>query len=354
MNVVFRVDSSSQIGSGHLMRCVTLAQRLKKEKDAHIYFVMRNLEGNLIDIVQEKGFDVFILSRVELDDSLEGYAKWLTVGQEQDAYEVANIFKGIDNIDLLVVDSYAIDITWESIIRPYVKKIMVIDDLANRNHDCDVLLDQNYYKNKDYRYEGLVPKACKLFLGPQYAILREEFYEARKHLKNRDGNIENILVFFGGVDLTNETKKTLEAIIKLDKKDITVNVIVGQNNPHKEDIKKICDKYPYMNYYCQVNNIADFMNEADLAIGAGGTTTWERCFLGLPSIVIAVAENQVVGCDDLSELGIILYGGYYNQIFQNDIVKFLSDFPKTLYRGLVSNMGSVFKGGGIDDVLRYI
>ena len=340
MNVVFRVDSSSQIGSGHLMRCLTLAEKLRKEKDARIYFVMRNLEGNLIDIVQEKGFEVFILNRVELDDSLEGYARWLTVSQERDAYEVANIFKEIENIDLLVVDSYAIDIIWESIIRPYVKRIIVIDDLANRKHDCDMLLDQNYYKNKDYRYEGLVPKACKLFLGPQYAILREEFYKARKHLKSRDGNIKNILVFFGGVDLTNETRKTLEAIIKFDKKDITVNVIVGQSNPHKEDIKKICDKYPYMNYYCQVNNIADFMNQADLAIGAGGTTTWERCFLGLPSIVIAVAENQVEIAEDCNEVGYIKYLGFCKDVTTDDI----SSIIQIMYGIEIVNMNNKILG----------
>ena len=318
MNVVFRVDSSSQIGSGHLMRCITLAQRFRKEKGADVLFVVRNLDGNLINIVEEKGFNVAVLPKVEKDANLQGYEEWLTVSQERDAIESVNILSKI-NVDLLVVDSYAIDIIWERIVRPYVKKIMVIDDLANRKHNCDILLDQNFYQNKETRYNGLVSEGCQLFLGPQYAILREEFYEARKHLKKRNGDVKNILVFFGGVDLTNETQKTLEAILKLNRKDIKVNVIVGQNNPHKNVIIDICDRFEFMHYYCQVNNIAEFMNEADLAIGAGGTTTWERCFLGLPSIVIAVAENQIVGCEDCSNKKLIFYLGTSEYVSVDDI-----------------------------------
>lgn len=337
MKVVFRVDSSSQIGSGHLMRCMTLAQRFVKEKEADVLFVIRELNGNLINLVEDKKFRVAVLQKAEKDENLKGYAEWLTVTQEYDAEETIGAITK-ETVDLLIVDSYAIDITWESIIRPYVKKIMVIDDLANRKHDCDILLDQNFYKNKEVRYDKLVPPNCKLLLGPQYAILREEFYEARKHLKYRDGNIKNILVFFGGVDLTNETKKTLEAIIKLGREDITVNVIIGQGNPHKEEIKKICDRFSYMHYYCQVNNIAEFINEADLAIGAGGTTTWERCFLGLPSIVIAVAENQVEIAKDCDEVGYIKYLGLSNNVIVDDIVYTLKNIDPVVLKIMQQNI----------------
>lgn len=150
--------------------------------------------------------------------------------------------KAIGTPDVLVIDSYAIDIKWESILRLHVKKIMVIDDLANRKHDCDILLDQNEYLNKDKRYEGLVPQNCKLLLGARYAILREEFYKAREKMRLRDGKIKNILVFFGGSDLSNETIKALEAIVLLQRQDIRVNVIVGQSNPNKEAIENFCKK----------------------------------------------------------------------------------------------------------------
>ena len=353
MKVVFRVDSSSQIGSGHLMRCLTLAQRLVKEKNADVLFVMRDLDGNLINLIEDKKYRVVVLTKSKKDENLKGYAEWLTVTQEHDAQETIDVVSQ-EIVDLLIVDSYAIDITWERIIRPYVKKIMVIDDLANRKHDCDILLDQNFYENKDIRYDGLVPVNCKLFLGPQYAILREEFYEVRKRLKKRDGDIRNILVFFGGVDLTNETKKTLEAIIKLGREDININVIVGQGNPHKEEIKRICDGFSYMQYFCQVNNIAEFMNEADLSIGAGGTTIWERCFLGLPSIVIAVAENQIVGCKDLDEYGAIFYIGTYYDTDVTDIGNVLRN--KTIFsmENIISKCNSLFLDGDFYDINRCL
>lgn len=309
MEVVFRVDSSVQIGSGHLMRCLTLADRLKKEYNANIAFVMRELNGNLINLVIQKKFQIFRLPQVTSDNKLTGYAKWLTVTQEQDAADTIACIKNIEKVDLLVVDSYAIDVTWETLLRSYVKKIMVIDDLADRNHDCDILLDQNLYFDNVARYHGLVPKACKLLLGPQHAILREEFYEARKNMRLRSGKINNILVFFGGSDPTNETMKALQAISGLNRKDIVVNVIVGQSNPNKKEIEAFCNLHDNMKFFCQINNIAEFMNAADLAIGAGGSVTWERCFLGLPAIVIAIAENQIELSENCARKGIIVFMG---------------------------------------------
>lgn len=326
MKIVFRVDSSTQIGSGHLMRCLTLAERKRKKYQADVIFIMRDLEGNLIDLVEKKGFKSIILPQSNIVYNLNDYEKWLTVPQNVDAEEVKKILQVIGQVDLLVVDSYAIDIKWETIARPFVKQIMVIDDLANRKHDCDVLLDQNFYLDKESRYNDLVPIYCKLYLGPEYALLREEFYEVKKNLRKRDGNIKNILVFFGGSDITNETMKALKAIIMLDRKDITVNVIVGQSNQHKDMIASFCNKYDYMNYYCQVNNIAELMNEADLSIGAGGSSTWERLFLELPSIVISVADNQVNICKNINNNDLVYYIGHYSDVFEEDICSTMKYF----------------------------
>lgn len=205
---------------------------------------MRLLEGNLIELVKSKGFTVFTLPKAPLNDELKGYAKWLTVTQMQDAEETNAVISKLPAIDLLVVDSYAIDYEWESMLHPYVKQIMVIDDLANRKHDCEILLDQNFYLNKEERYNGLVPEDCKLYLGPKFALLREEFYITKEHLRKRNGSINNILVFFGGSDLTNETEKAIKAIKSLNKPDIKVNVVVGFSNKHKEIIKKQCRSHP--------------------------------------------------------------------------------------------------------------
>lgn len=310
MKVVFRVDSSTQIGSGHLMRCLTLAGQLYKEKKADILFLSRDLPGNLTKLVQEQGYRLSLLPRAEADEFLTGYDSWLTVTQDEDAKECIEVLHQEMPIEMLVVDSYAIDENWERQIRPFVRKIMVIDDLANRKHECDILLDQNFYLDKDTRYQGLVPEPCQLMLGPQHALLREEFYEARKHLRKRNGRIQNILVFYGGSDLTNETMKTLKAIVRIDGCDrLIVNVIVGASNPYRDEVKDFCQQYEFLHYYCQVDNIAEFMGEADLSLGAGGTTTWERCFLGLPTIVTAVAENQLKICEDCAKADYIVYLG---------------------------------------------
>jgi len=315
-HIVFRVDSSTQIGTGHLMRCLTLADALKNI--AMITFISRDLQGNLNHLIKAKGHCLLQLPRGEQVDGLLGYEQWLTVPIKLDADQTKKLL-GVKFPDYIIIDHYAIDESWELMLRSYAKKIMVIDDLANRKHHCDILLDQNYYCDMDNRYTGLVPDGCKLLLGPQYVLLREEFYKARNKIRHRDGVIKNILVFFGGSDLTNETMKVLKAIEKLQSEDIAVNVVVGERNLYKKNVELFCQQHENIYYYCQVNNMADLMNQADLAIGAGGTTIWERLFLGLPTIVIAIAENQVKICEDCDRAGFIKYLGQSSNIIVEDI-----------------------------------
>ena len=334
MKLAIRSDASTDIGSGHVMRCLTLAKRLNKEQEADIVFVMRDLPGNLINLVEREGFQVFVLPRAEQNISLCGYEQWLTVPVVQDAQETLEMLqRHFHTIDRLVVDSYALDYRWEQVLRVIAKQIMVIDDLANRKHDCDILLDQNFYRHKDHRYDGLVPKHCQLLLGPEHALLRDEFYEVKKHIRKRDGKIRKILVFYGGSDLTNETSKAIAALLSVHEKvqnnacteysniqsDFIVDVIVGVSNPHRQEIEMLCNQYDYINYYCQVSNMAEFMNEADLMLGAGGSTTWERLYLQLPAIVTAIADNQVEICRDCAEAGMIDFLGLARDVSVEDI-----------------------------------
>lgn len=329
--IVFRADASRLIGSGHVMRCLTLAQRLRKEQNAKVIFIMRKLLGNLIDVVRKQSFAVLVLPPADEDYKLDDYGLWLTVPMEVDAQQTIEILQhylqehDCDVADRLIVDSYALDEQWERMLRPYCKEIIVIDDLANRRHDCDILLDQNFYLNKDVRYVGLVPEHCKMLLGPEHALLREEFYEAKKHLRKRDGNIKNILVFYGGSDLTNETEKAIKALVQLHNEgySFTADVITGVSNSCREKIEKICSKYHFLHYYCQVSNMAEFMNKADLMLGAGGSTTWERLYMELPALVTAVAENQIQGCRDCSQTGIIEYLGINEDVSVDTILEAL-------------------------------
>ena len=331
MMAVIRADASTSIGSGHVMRCLTLAYRLKKEKNAKVVFVMRVLPGNLIGVVEKQGFEVLKLLPANQKYSLNGYGLWLTVPMEVDAQQTIEVLQhylqehSCDSVDRLIVDSYALDEQWEQVLHPYCNEIMVIDDLANRRHDCDILLDQNFYLNKDIRYVGLVPEHCKMLLGPEHALLREEFYEAKKHLRKRDGTIKNILVFYGGSDLTNETEKAIKALVQLHDEgySFTADVITGVSNFRREKIEKICSKYHFLHYYCQVSNMAEFMNKADLMLGAGGSTTWERLYMELPALVTAVAENQIQGCRDCSQAGLIDYLGESEKVTVDVIVNAL-------------------------------
>jgi len=313
VKVFIRADASVLLGSGHIMRCMTLAGELQAE-GALVSFICRDLPGNLCSLVENKGYTVHRLPysglpaedkpKQDIDARLGG------VSPAADADQTMAVLERAGGADWLIVDHYALDSRWESKMRRYVKGIMVVDDLADRPHDCDLLLDQNLYKNMKTRYDGLVPARCRKLLGPGYALLRPEFREARKNLRRRDGEVRRILVFFGGTDPGNETAKALEAIRLLGRPDIAVDVVVGGQNPHRAEIKRICSGTPAANFHCQAENMADLMSGADLAVGAGGTATWERCFLGLPAIVVVVAQNQQETVDAANSAGVLFHLGW--------------------------------------------
>ncbi len=316
MHVFIRVDSSLLIGSGHVMRCLTLAEDLRA-KGADVFFICRDHPGNLCDLIGKKGFTCHLLPRPSHAPAINAgdYSTWIGNGWETDAAETEEIINSYPgDIRLLVIDHYGIDYRWEQMLRPFVDRIFVIDDLANRKHDCDFLLDQNLYEDMHTRYNGLVPAACCLFLGPAYALIRSEFRQAKARMKKRDGQIRRILIFFGGGDPTDETAKALEALEILGRPDIVTDVVVGINNNNRGSIEDRCRKMKNVNFYCQTENMAELMAEADLAIGAGGTTTWERCYMELPALVITIAENQNEVAEYLNCLGIIKWLGFKTDV----------------------------------------
>jgi len=314
MRIAIRVDASGQIGIGHFMRCLSLADALK-QKGVGIRFVSRNMPEHLRDMLVAKGYELMLLNSIP-SDGVAGtlpHSSWLSSNQAQDATDTIQVLSD-QTWDWMIVDHYALDTTWESAMRPEVGKIMVIDDLADRPHDCDLLLDQNLYDELERRYDGLVPDRCVRMLGPRYALLRPEFAAARKTLRHRDGRVRRILVFFGGSDLTNETAKTLEAIRLLNRSDIAVDVVVGASNPNGDLIRKICQSMPNTYFHLQVENMAKLMSAADLAIGAGGTTTWERCCLGLPTLALVLADNQREVAEAMSAEGAMRNVGWHADV----------------------------------------
>lgn len=299
MKVFVRCDASAAIGSGHVMRCLTIAGALALRK-AEVQFICREYPGDLCDFIEGKGFPVHRLSG---NGSLECPDQFW----ERDAEETGEVVRSEGGGEWLIVDHYGLDERWETRLRKSCARILVIDDLADRAHDCDLLLDQNLYEDMVSRYKGLVPKGCRTFLGPRYALLRPEFNEARKTLRERDGTVRCILVSFGGSDPTNETAKALDAARTIDRNEIFWEIVAGASNPHTETLRKICSALPNCTLHTQVSTMASMMAHADLAWGGGGVTTWERCFLGLPSITVVVAENQ-----DLTTAAVAATGATWN------------------------------------------
>jgi UDP-2,4-diacetamido-2,4,6-trideoxy-beta-L-altropyranose hydrolase len=312
MKLVIRVDASAAIGSGHLMRCLTLANGLRA-RGSSVTFVCREHEGHLCDYVEADGFAVCRLplpAHGIVPRGPEDYAAWLGVTQETDADQTSSGLAGdASPADWLVVDHYGLDATWENRVRDLSKNILVIDDIANRMHACELLLDQNLNLASNDRYLSLVPEGCRRLLGPRYALLREEFVEEGRDLRTRSGQIARILVFFGGTDPSGETLKSCRAVASVVADDVRVDVVVGASNPHREEIARFCRADARFHYHRQVSNMAELIHAADLAFGAGGTTSWERTFLGLPTVAIAVADNQVPGSEALARQGAIDYLG---------------------------------------------
>lgn len=358
MNIVVRVDASTEIGTGHVMRCLTLAKELL-EKEFIVQFICKQHVGNLISFIMYQGFQVKILQGGDecLDYNRSGlYAGWLGCSQKKDASDVIKLLDGHGSLpECLIVDHYSLDSEWESSVRPYVKNIMVIDDLANREHNCELLLDQNYFK-QDSRYQGLVPEHCIKLLGPKYALLRKEFTTFPVEKISSNETIQRILVFFGGSDYANMTEKVLNALALINRVDIAIDIVIGANNKNIERLKKIAISIPVCELHKQVDNMVELINNADLFIGAGGITVWERCFLGVPTLAISVAENQLPILRDLGDDGYILFLGDAKDIEIDIIVHHIQCLLHNpfLIKYLIQRSKSLVDGGGGQRVLSHI
>lgn len=333
MNIVFRVDSSVEIGSGHVMRCLTLAKKLVKQNHS-VEFICRKMNGSMEGIIQAENFKVKLLDEVS-----ESLWAWTTKNWAIDARQTIQEIAG-EQVDLIIIDHYSIDEKWENELRNYTKKIMVIDDLANRKHSCEILLDQNYYLDMEERYKKLVSSKTITCLGPSFSLLRDEFF-----LEYSKAKTPTIFVFFGSVDATNETFKTINALKEL-KSTYKFNTIIvtGNANPQRKEIEKICSVLNDFEYYNQVNNMAELMARCTFSITAGGTITWERAMLSLPGIIISVANNQIELSEALNKKNAVEYLGHYSKVKQIDIEKTVGkifDEPLVL-QNLTNNMATIF------------
>lgn len=318
MDVAFRVDASLEIGSGHVMRCLTLANALKA-RGTRCRFISRAHPGHLIELIRERGYEVTSLptpvqqaqAAVEMvaksDYRTQGelaHATWLGSTWKTDAEETAAILIACQP-DWLVVDHYALDHRWEAALAPHCRKLLAIDDLADRPHCCDMLLDQNLGRQPQ-DYAALVDARCQLLVGPQYALLRPEFAALREYSlqrRNAQPAICRLLISMGGVDQYNATGQVLQALKTCALPvDCQITVVMGLTAPWLQNVLELAVQMPWTTeVLVNVNNMAQLMANSDLAIGAAGSTSWERCCLGLPTLMVVLAANQWTGARALHE-----------------------------------------------------
>lgn len=305
--VVIRTDSSQWLGLGHLMRCISIAKALQAVGYRPV-FLCRDHLGQMSQLVSEHGLELKLLPGSHLcPDNLQNYENWLGYDLTEEIREVQQTMQDLGKASILLVDHYSLDSQWESALASYCERLLVIDDLANRPHQCDLLLDQTLGRNKN-DYHGLLQKPCQLLLGVDFAPIRSQFVRLAGSALERHqqtSQVKQILISLGGVDADNLSLRLLQLLSQLDT-EISIDLLLGGNAPHQETIKDWIEANELMvNLHIGNTLIAPLMAAADLAIGAAGTSAWERSCMSLPSLLIILAENQKPGGMRLAQTGAV-------------------------------------------------
>ena len=356
MMIFFRADASVDIGSGHVMRCLTLAEELQR-RGAEVLFICRAHAGNMAEHIRQQNIPVALLKKTDsaapVAKGERMYAAWLGAAWDDDARETVAVLAGRNpdpQKSWLVVDHYGLDHRWHDAIRPQVQYIMAIDDLADRQLSCDLLLDQTLGREPgDYR--NLVPDRCAMLLGAQYALLRPQFVDYRQAaLKRRRQwqGIGRILVSLGGMDPDNLTGRVLQGLEKVSwPSPMSVDVVLTSRAPHLEAVQSLAAQSALnITVSSDVANMAALMSRADLAIGAGGTTSWERCCLGLPTVLVVEAENQQKIAMELEKAGavVVIPGNTLEESLLREVAVFMKDPGR--YNRMAEAAASVCNGEG--------
>lgn len=359
--IVFRVDASIEIGTGHVMRCLTLADELR-QRGAECHFVCREHPGNLNDFISKRGYPVYALHATRMQESSYAskipHAHWLQTTWDVDAAQSYDVIREHEiHADWLIVDHYAIDAQWQKAMRPMYDRLMVIDDLADREHIADLLLDQNLDKTL-FAYEKLAPESCMRLIGPEYALLRPEFAQLRSYSLNRRKcpTLNHILITMGGIDKDNVTGAVLEVLNDMDlPAELHISVVMGAGAPRLEEVRKqVMRTASNTALYVNVKDMAQQMADADLVIGAAGSTAWERCALGVPTLMFSLAENQMAIAKALECQGAAIYINQFD--LRNMLAKILSRFlasPAALL-GLINSASRVTDGCGTHRVVEHL
>lgn len=352
MRFLFRVDSSITIGTGHVVRCLNLAQKLRFLGHT-CEFSCRLHSGNIVHVIKSRGFYVHTLDATAIAEPPTkpfdevSHQTWLGVSQNADATELISKV-GISLYDWVIVDHYGIDSMWETQIRPICQRLMVIDDLANRFHICDLLLDQSLVDDYFNRYDSLIPDTCARLLGPKYALLHPDFQSCLSTQYRHTNTVPRVLVSFGGNDVGGVTLFVVKALLEVDDIDFYLDVVVSREAESYSSLVAISDSSKKLTIHSALPSLAGLMFSCDKAIGATGITTWERLCAALPTLVITVADNQVKIAEHLNKIGLVEYIGPYTTLDKDVLIRefrrfvvtpMASDFA-TICHGFVSGNGA--------------
>lgn len=302
------------------MRCLTLADAWAQLGGRSV-FLSRTVPDSLRDETRRRGHEHCTIGVDLSGDYVVGqapHARWLGTDETTDARDTLNALAGRD-CQWVIVDHYALTEIWERIVRPAARHVLVIDDLADRPHDCDLVVDQNYFAAGAARYAARVPAKAGLLIGPAFALLRPEYAEARRHLTRGKPTIDRVLVFFGGSDPHGLTAMALDALADPSFRHLHVDVVIGQDPVVRAAVESRAARRPGTTIHGPRLHLADLMAAADLSLGAGGATTWERMCLGLRSLVVAVADNQLPVCGELNRDGLIQLVGAVPRVSAEDL-----------------------------------
>jgi UDP-2,4-diacetamido-2,4,6-trideoxy-beta-L-altropyranose hydrolase len=331
MRFLIRADASQSIGTGHVVRCATLARQLTAAGH-DVLFLCRRAPGDLVGWLEAQGLPVTPLPSGDHD-------------QSQDAAACCDL-AGPSRYDWLIVDHYALDEVWESAMTNIAGRVLAIDDLG-RAHACDLLLDQNFASPAHDLYPAKVPARCQFLFGPDFALVRPEFAVLRaKSLAKSRQRLSRLLVFMGGSDPVGETTKVVNGIALASLADLAVDVVIGSSNPHRAVVERACKQLPDVALHVQTSEMAALMARADCAVGAAGSTTWERCTLGLPALVTILAENQTQIAEKVAASGGHRLLGRYDDLSPDAYARALTELTPNSLNAMSTAAATLCDGEG--------
>ena len=354
--VVFRVDAASFLGTGHVMRCLALAELLNK-RGINTKFICCRWPGNLIALLGARR------QNVSAFDAIGGVSEILPFDPDcyrahecEDAAQTSKLI-GFDKPDWLIVDHYGLGQRWERQMSSHAARIAVVDDLMDRRHLCDLLIDQNLRGFKTRAYASLVPSKTRVLLGPRYSLLDPNYATIRSRMTGSSKkHVEKIVIFFGGVDPFAHTAMALDVLQDPEFSGIEAAVVIGSQNKHAQAIADAARQRRKTSVFTGLPHLAELLSTADLAIGAGGVSMWERMCLGVPSIVFSIAHNQRESCEQAAVIGSVKYISGCDSRARNELKKALRQCvsDSEMLTRMADRCSSLVDGLGVDRVAEHL